>query len=318
MITLDRKWYTLSEAQSLSILSISMDATQQLKELLETKHLYQHSVIDDAVLAALEPRITPSREEFVDWARKLCADLTFSLADEQLYTPVASRPVLTLVVLSIKIFCPECDSAEAFNPVWFTDVNEGLKSVAKAEKSRLAYRTGDTQTFLLVYQCQRCRGIPQSFLVKREGWKLYLHGRSPMEHIEIPKYIPKAESRLYRDALIAHNTGKHLAALFYLRSFIEQFARRVAGISGKATGDSIMDAYNETVPSVQREQMPSLREWYDKLSEPIHAARDDEQLFRQAQEKIERHFDIRRVFEIPETPPERAPQVKTEATKAAQ
>ena len=66
-----------------------------------------------------------------------------------------------------------------------------------------------------------------------------------------------------------------LAALFYLRIFIEQFARRVTGKTGKVTGDKIMDAYNETIPPKHRDSMPSLREWYDKLSAPIHEASDD-------------------------------------------
>lgn len=46
--------------------------------------------------------------------------------------------------------------------------------------------------------------------------------------------------------------------------------------------------------------MPSLREWYGRLSEPIHAAKADEGLFEEAREAIEQHFEIRRVFKIPE------------------
>ena len=48
--------------------------------------------------------------------------------------------------------------------------------------------------------------------------------------------------------------------------------------------------------------MPSFREWYDKLSEPIHSADEDaaEKLFPNAKEEIERHFDIRRIYRIPD------------------
>jgi hypothetical protein len=45
--------------------------------------------------------------------------------------------------------------------------------------------------------------------------------------------------------------------------------------------------------------MPSLREWYDKLSEALHSAREGAPLFETAKAQIERHFDIRRVFKIP-------------------
>ena len=53
-----------------------------------------------------------------------------------------------------------------------------------------------------------------------------------MEQVILPSFIPKHEKHLFRDAVIAYQAGKFLAAVFYLRTFIEQFARRVAGIQG--------------------------------------------------------------------------------------
>jgi hypothetical protein len=47
--------------------------------------------------------------------------------------------------------------------------------------------------------------------------------------------------------------------------------------------------------------MPSLAEWYDKLSVALHSAKADEDLFKNAQEKIEKHFEIRKAMTIPET-----------------
>lgn len=46
--------------------------------------------------------------------------------------------------------------------------------------------------------------------------------------------------------------------------------------------------------------MPSLRSWYGRLSEALHAAKEDEALLAEARANIEQHFDIRRVFKIPE------------------
>jgi hypothetical protein len=63
-----------------------------------------------------------------------------------------------------------------------------------------------------------------------------------------------------------------------------------------------MEAYSAMLPAQNRDQMPSLRHWYDKLSEALHAARSDEPLFEKALEEIDRHFDIRRVFKIPDAP----------------
>lgn len=121
-----------------------------------------------------------------------------------------------------------------------------------------------------------------------------------MEYVDVPKCIPKEERNLFRDAMIAAHGGKILAALFYLRVFIEQFARRVIGETGRRYGVELMEEYGRTLPVAHRDTMPSLREWYEKLSDPIHAAREDDQLFEAAREAIEQHFEIRRVFKIPE------------------
>ena len=167
--------------------------------------------------------------------------------------------------------------------------------------SPLASPASQFQLLSLTYECQRCKNSLVSFLVRRNSWHLVLDGRSPMEHIEVPPFIPKVEQSFYRDAVIAVHGGKTLAGLFYLRTFIDQFARRQTGKTGKVTGDEIMDAYNGLLPASLKDQMPSLREWYDKLSDAIHAAREDDRLFEEARTAIESHFDIRRVFKVPET-----------------
>jgi hypothetical protein len=135
--------------------------------------------------------------------------------------------------------------------------------------------------------------------VKREGTDLFLEGRSPIEHVELPKFIPKDDLKWFRDAVIAFQTGKVLAALFYLRTFIEQFARRKTNTLGdKKTGDEIMSAYADTLPKNLRDTMPSLAEWYDKLSAALHTATEDSALFDAAREKLEEHFEIRRVHKL--------------------
>src|SRR4029077_1956592 len=153
------------------------------------------------------------------------------------------------------------------------------------------------------YVCQHCKSGVVSVIVKRSAWSLALHGRSPMEQIELPNFIPKPEQQLYRDVLIAMHGGKVLAALFYLRTFIEQFARRVTGITGKETGEVIMEKYAETVLHNHRDSMPSLRDWYGKLSEALHVAKEDETLLEAALEAIQHHFDVRRVHKILEAVP---------------
>src|SRR5262249_47468291 len=136
--------------------------------------------------------------------------------------------------------------------------------------------------------------------VDRQRWTLSLHGRSPIENVEVPVFIPKEEYRFYRDALVAYQSGKTLAGLFYLRTFLEQFARRQTGLTERSSGDEIMQAYNQTLAPDLSSRMPSLREWYDKLSAALHEARENAALFENAIVEINQHFDIRRVYKIPE------------------
>src|SRR5439155_7670173 len=101
--------------------------------------------------------------------------------------------------------------------------------------------------------------------------------------IELPSYIPKKEQSLYRDAMIAWYAGKKLAAVFYIRCFIEQFARRQTAMAKeRKTGDEIMDAYARVLPEDKRSHLPSLKHWYDSRQE------------------IEHHFELRHAFRIPE------------------
>ena len=135
-------------------------------------------------------------------------------------------------------------------------------------------------------------------MVRRSGWDLILEGRSPMERVPVESFIPKEERDFFRDAVIARNSGKALAGLFYLRTFVEQFARRKVKPSGRLSGDELMSAYADTIPLPQRDQMPSLRELYEKLSEALHSAKEDSILFEEVKTEIERHFDFRRLFRI--------------------
>jgi hypothetical protein len=289
---------------------IGREAADKLKLLLEQRHIYQQVVIEGETLIApwkakKQTALLGIIEEEPDFDKQ-----NFTLADTQICLvevggPGEERWKLTLVVENVKLFCSQCEASEVFMPVWYQDLTDEL-----GKGQRYSRRAGPDvtvppgfQLFALLLQCQRCTGKPEAVLIRREGWRLSLHGRSPMEYVEVPKYIPKQERHLFRDAIIAGHSGKTLAGLFYLRTFIEQFARRVTGETGRRPGNEIMEDYGKTLPERHRGSMPSLREWYERLSEPIHAAKDDEKLFEEAKEAIELHFDIRRVFKIPDLQP---------------
>jgi hypothetical protein len=209
----------------------------------------------------------------------------------------------TLIVSNVRMYCGRCQRREAFVPLWFTELSQAR--IAADEGGNNAHTAfGSTQIFALIYQCQACEGVPESFLIRRDGCSLWLEGRSPIEQPEVPDSIPQRESKHYRDAVLAMHTGRPLGAIFHLRTFIEQFARRVTGITGRESGENILSQYAKNIPSDLRGSTPSLRDWYEKLSDAIHAAREDEQLFNDARQEIEKHFQIRKVFKIPEEMPE--------------
>jgi hypothetical protein len=81
--------------------------------------------------------------------------------------------------------------------------------------------------FCIPVQCQACRTNVIVLLVHRKGDKLQLVGRSEFEEVEVPQYIPKAQTQFYSQALIALNSGQVLPALFLLRTLIEQHMRTV-------------------------------------------------------------------------------------------
>jgi hypothetical protein len=293
------------QAKNALRLWIGEQARAKIKTLLETKHLYQKVEIElgETPKNFYDRVYVQQSHQFANWFNGSFAnehfDVRLSLGKAEMDLILLAE-ALPLILPNLSLYCKLCERKEAFAPIGHADLIDQILMFIAQGKLKPFAMPANFQMFSLVYQCQRCLGVPESFLVRREGWSFNLQGRSPIEHVEVPGYIPKPESKYYRDAIIASNTGKTLAALFYLRIFVEQFARRITGKKGKVTGDVILDAYYQTLPKAHADHMPSLREWYDKLSEGIHSATEDVPLFETAKAQIEEHFDIRRVFKIPE------------------
>jgi hypothetical protein len=238
------------------IKNISIVMGNQLRVLLEEKHIYQQIVVDAPTMIAtwaasvrsMGAGIQGDEIEFVKERFKISAQQVFAGATNS----IPHSPYLTLILGNVKLFCSKCDESEVFSPVWFAEMgNESGQLWPSEEESQPV-----VQVFAISFQCQRCKGQLEGVILRREGWRVGLHGRSPMEHLDVPKYIPKRERNFFRDAMIAAHGGKILAALFYMRVFIEQFARRVTGETGRRHGDELMDEYGKTIPEVHRSTMP--------------------------------------------------------------
>src|SRR4029077_1795110 len=221
-----------NETMKKIIEEVSKGFGNALKALLETKHLYQR------VGNEMQEYWTKLQERYP--TDKYGHQITLfqqELQNEPLApsTVMLSRveragitvPVLTLILHNVKLYCLECKSREAFAPVFIDEVGRLPKLTMPSLQQPAVKLPAGQQVFFFSYVCQHCKSGVVSVIVKRSAWSLALHGRSPMEQIELPNFIPKPEQQLYRDVLIAMHGGKVLAALFYLRTFIEQFARRV-------------------------------------------------------------------------------------------
>jgi hypothetical protein len=227
------------------------------KELLSAKHLYQYVQIDTAFMdeavkeelrQASEPSshyIAPRFPSIAEGKKMLTAEFK-NLCWRPLFEDgegkkgTTSSETVEFYLPTIHTYCDMCSARWPFDAV---------------DEPRLPWQgVADGQCFCLPYQCQSCKGPPIWFLVSRDGLKLRLCGRDPIEVLPTPKVLPKHLAKFYSDALIAHHAGQTLAGLFLLRVFVEQFWHSVPDVQKvleeqpKATGDEQGNAYQTRKP----------------------------------------------------------------------
>jgi hypothetical protein len=194
-----------------------------------------------------------------------------------------------------KLFCVPCGRLEPFNLVSAEDFFSRDERLPE-----LSYRDAGgniVQLFVFSFQCQSCKGVPQALMVRRHGVKLTNTGRAPIEHVAVPSDIPKEVAKFFSGAIVAHQSGQTLAGLFMLRTLLEQFARMTTKETGPA--DKVMNAYMASLPDDFKGRFPSMRDLYGDLSVALHSAAGSSELFERARTQIGKHFETRRVFELP-------------------
>jgi len=197
-----------------------------IKELIEHKHLYQSIIVTfppfDVVYqnVALIPFLTGINKHTL----KEC-QLIYDSANEfqwHVESPVESRraeyhtdnvPKRTIAIIdfippTIKTLCSICESIQPYNFTHGIDFSKDFREINNHENPI------DVQIFMLAYQCQACKSLPEVFMIRREKMKLIQSGRTPMEQVEIPKFIPKAQRKYFSDAIFAFNSGQTLAGKF--------------------------------------------------------------------------------------------------------
>ena len=278
-----------------------------LKVLLETKHLYQNVKVQppgneiaqqqmkEMIRGTTSPSgIQESIEAFdvslskIEWTIKNPGGRRLPMIDPSQTTYVS----IEFVPPTIKLFCPSCKRIEAYNFIY------GHNLLAEFTETKGMSESENEQVFSLAYQCQSCKSMPEIFLVRRNDLKLVQSGRTPMEEIEVPSFLPKKQKKFFSDAIIAFNSAQTLAGNFLLRAFVEQYVRSLSSNPDTQNIELLFSEYGKNLPDDFKQRFPSLQSIYDKLSDDLHLATASEDVFVQAKDDITKHFRARELYEL--------------------
>lgn len=273
---------------------LGSEVSGSLRALLETKHLYQSLRIGADQLK--EKVGDEELREAIDRAlhdRWHAGDEISRQRPDYACTPdgMPLPPTVDFLVEHIKSICSMCKERGPFEMLRTYDL------FMDREREWRSIEYPRDQKFAFVMQCQSCRGIPDVFLVQRRGLKITLAGRSPMELLDVPSFIPKEVRRWYSNAIVAFQSGQVLPAIFLLRVLIEQFCKHKLEASEKFA-DELLAQYMASLPEDFNSRFPSLRDIYSRLSEAIHDANGSTEVFESSVKGLEKHFDARRVYEL--------------------
>lgn len=277
---------------------VSIAISNALQSLLNQKHLYQKLDLDSNIkslnsmsqLSLLSKEVPCRNKVLSDSCYKVIAsdwNLTVSKPQD---IDFAKLNELKIPLPTIKIYCGVCKCKEPFHPIVYNQPNSILK-YDNAEN-------GTYQIFILEYECQRCQKYQTIFMVRRDGLKLSLTGRSPMEIVLVPKTINNSKSKYFSDAIIANNSGQTLAGLFLLRVFIEQYVRETTNDKDSTDITILLEGYMKLLPTDFKSKFPSLSKIYSDLSAAIHEANASTELFNTAKAELIKHFEARKTFDL--------------------
>lgn len=282
--------------------NLSSKISLEIRDLLMDRHLYQSaavpaSEIRDEIFTAVAAHYEPDfGAVFAIRAQKvIAAPWMPDLKNVPPYPQPAFTGTLDTVffnVYDVKLYCTACSRLEPFNVTSASDFLAG-----EPMQTRFNERAERVQVFVLSFTCQSCKGPPEVFLVRRQGTKLTLSGRAPMEHVPVPSVIPKSIAKYYSSATIGYQSGQTLAGLFLLRTLIEQWIR-YSGAPEGYKADAALDWYMSHLPQDFKARFASLRDLYGGLSDAIHSAAEDEPLFNRTRSLIEEHFKAIKLFQL--------------------
>jgi hypothetical protein len=218
---------------------LESSVAHHLKVLIESKHLYQGIRIE--ANDVLEKALSQAGGSYPDQVNSGFSSFLYGpwLAHDPCLDHLALRQgTFTNLVFSmpgVKLFCGHCERVEAFNSV-STEEFLGRGGYGEPVVGRETI-----QVFVASFLCQSCKTVPEVFVIHRQGIKLTISGRAPIETVNAPKQIPRGVRHYYASALVAHHSGQSLCANFLLRTLIEQWTRKYVATSGPRLADEILD-----------------------------------------------------------------------------
>jgi len=310
---------------------ISQAIASAVKELLETKHLFQSieipvKPIEEFIrnsteeckkeVARAEPGVSSGRPGFIAQVHEeQLRNRKDSILNSNWYFDAETHervgrgaPPLRIAENFPSVNAPpirvSCGSKTCKGSV--QPHNSGyIGALPEISSYNLSQPTSLIQTFSFVYQCQNCKGEPLVYLVKRDGLKLTVVGRSQFPEVVVPNFIPEAQRKFYRNSIVADQTSFTLAAALYLRTVVEQYfyavipKEEIAAINGNPTGDELAELYAKTLPKNFPNNFPSLKKVYNDLSEIVHSGKENEETkksFASIRTAVDGHFKAVQLF----------------------
>jgi hypothetical protein len=154
------------------------------------------------------------------------------------------------------------------------------------------------QLYVLYYSCSLCRSSPLIFLVKRQGNKLQLCGRSQRPYFDPPAVIPKEFRDVFSDAISAVSENDVPAGFYHLRTFAEHYMKKCLNIAvdQQMTGDDLVAQYNASLDCRMSGAIPSMSTIYANASRNMHERSTDVDAFNQIADDIVGHCEAKALF----------------------
>jgi hypothetical protein len=244
------------------------ECARMIKELLETKGLYQNVRVNDAIFKKLPPGfvqefrkrpVVPySRGEGDDYRHGRRVNGTQPLGTAQ--DEMDARFYLPNVTLD----CPRCARPNSFLSMTCSLAVCGPYPILGEDTE---------QVFSLVYRCSICRSAYVVFQVLRKGFKMQLTGRSVAFRPAIAKEWPKEIEGIVKDAFSAAAENDMAGAYYHLRTAAEFYLKKECGIAVevKIDGSELCEKYNAMIDERLKSGFPSFASIYAELSAGLHS-----------------------------------------------